>query len=225
MKVVALSVGGPREVEWRGRTVRTSIFKTPVERRLRVTALNIEGDEQSDLSVHGGAEKAVYVYPAEHYDYWRGELPGTDLPWGMFGENLTTEGLLEDVRIGDRYRIGSAEFVVTQPRMPCYKLGIRFGRPDILKRFLQSGRTGFYFSVAREGEVGPGDPIEPVARAADGLSVADVVALYTGDAENQELLRRAAESSALPAAWKDYFRERLWEPDSPTGPDEAESRS
>src|SRR4051794_13336440 len=179
MKVVALSVSGPREVEWHGRTVLTSIFKAPVGRRLRVTTLNIEGDEQSDLTVHGGVDKAVYVYPAEHYEYWRRELPGADLPWGVFGENLTTEGLLEDVRIGDRFRVGSAEFVVTQPRMPCYKLGIRFGRPDILKRFLQSGRTGFYFSVSKEGEVGPGDPIEPVARGDDGLTVADVVSLYT----------------------------------------------
>jgi MOSC domain-containing protein YiiM len=214
MKIVALSVGKPGKVEWRGRTVRTSIFKTPVDRRLRVTALNFEGDEQSDLTVHGGVDKAVYVYPAEHYDDWRRELPEMELPWGMFGENLTTEGLLEDVRIGDRFRIGSAEFVVTQPRMPCYKLGIRFGRPDILKCFLQSGRTGFYFSVAKEGEVGPGDPIEPDARADDGLTVADVVSLYTADAKNQELLRRATESSVLPEDWKDYFRKRLWEPDA-----------
>ena len=153
-----------------GRTVRTSIFKTPVDRRLRVTTLNLEGDQQSDLSVHGGVDKAVYAYPSEHYAYWRQELPQMDLPWGVFGENLTTEGLLEeDVRIGDRLRVGSAEFVVTQPRMPCYKLGIRFGRPDIVKRFLQSGRTGFYLAVTREGEVGAGDAIEPIAQADERL--------------------------------------------------------
>ena len=214
MKVIALSVGGPREVEWRGRTVLTSIFKTSVDRRLRLTRVNFEGDQQSDLSVHGGVDKAVYAYPAEHYDFWRGELPGVEMPWGMFGENLTTEGLLEDVRIGDRFRIGSAELVVTQPRLPCYKLGLRFGRPDILKRFLQSGRTGFYFSVAQEGEVAAGDAIELVARADDGLSVADVVGLYAADAGNQELLRRAAGSSVLPESWKIYFRKRLWEPDA-----------
>ena len=214
MRVVALSVGLPREVEWQGRPVLTSIFKAPVDRRLRVTALNLEGDEQSDLTVHGGVDKAVYVYPAEHYDYWRGELPGMELPWGMFGENLTTEGLLEDVRIGDRFRIGSAEFVVTQPRLPCYKLGIRFGRPDILKRMLQSGRTGFYLAVTTEGEVGSGDTIEPIARTGEGLTVADIVNLYTVDAENQELLRRATESSSLPESWKDYFRKRLWQPDA-----------
>ncbi len=201
MRVVSLSVGLPRQVEWHGRTVLTSIFKAPVDRRLRVTMLNLEGDEQSDLTVHGGVEKAVYAYPSEHYEYWGRELPQEDLPAGVFGENLTTEGLLEaDVRIGDRLRVGSAEFVVTQPRLPCYKLGIRFGRPDILKRFLHSGRTGFYFAVTREGEVGAGDPIELIARADEGLTVSDVVNLYTVDAENQELLRRATRSSILPAS-------------------------
>ena len=215
MGVVSLSVGLPREVEWHGRTVLTSIFKAPVDRRLRVTTLNFEGDEQSDLSVHGGVDKAVYVYPSEHYELWRRELPQADLPWGVFGENLTTEGLLEaDIRIGDRFRVGSAEFVATQPRMPCYKLGIRFGRPDIVKRFLQSGRTGFYFAVTLEGEVGAGDPIERIARADEGLTVADVVNLYTVDAENQELLRRATRSSILPEGWRDYFRKRLWDPDA-----------
>jgi len=215
MRVVSLSVGLPREVEWHGRTVLTSIFKAPVDRRLRVTTLNFEGDEQSDLSVHGGLGKAVYVYPSEHYESWRRELPQADLPWGVFGENLTTEGLLEaDIRIGDRFRVGSAEFVATQPRMPCYKLGIRLGRPDIVKRFLQSGRTGFYFAVTLEGEVGPGDPIERIARADEGLTVSDVVNLYTVDAENQELLRRATRSSRLPEGWRDYFRKRLWDPDA-----------
>jgi MOSC domain-containing protein YiiM len=214
MKVLALSVGLPREVEYRGRTVLTSIFKSPVDRPLRVTKLNFEGDQQSDLTVHGGVDKAVYAYPSEHYAYWRRELPGADLPWGAFGENLTTEGLFEDVRIGDRFRIGSAELAVTQPRLPCFKLGIRFGRPDILKRFLQSGRTGFYFHVIAEGEVGPGDAIEPLSVAHEGLSVADVVKLYTVDAENREMIRRATETPGLPESWRDYFRKRLWEPDT-----------
>lgn len=214
MKVVSLSVGLPREVEWEGHTVLTSIFKEPVDRRLRVSRLNFEGDAQSDLTVHGGVDKAVYAYPAEHYEYWRGELPQAELPWGAFGENLTTEGVLEDVRIGDRFRIGSAEFVVTQPRMPCFKLGIRFGRPDILKTFLGSGRSGFYLAVTKEGEVGAGDPIEPIAREHEGLTVAEVVRLYTVDAENQEILRRAVGTSALPESWRDYFRERLREPDA-----------
>lgn len=209
MKVVSLSVGRPREVEWDGDKILTSIFKTPVDRRLRVTTLNIEGDEQSDLTVHGGVDKAVYAYPSEHYESWRRELSEADLSWAAFGENLTTEGLLEDVRIGDRFRIGSAEFVVTQPRLPCFKLGIRFGRMDMLKRMLQSGRTGFYFAVTEEGEVGAGDAIEPVSRSEDDLTVADIVSLYTTGAKNQDLLRRAAESSSLSESWREYFRERI----------------
>jgi MOSC domain-containing protein YiiM len=214
LKVVSLNVGGPRELEWEGHTVLTSIFKEPVDRRLRVSALNFEGDEQSDLTVHGGVDKAVYVYLSEHYEDWRRELPDVAFPWGAFGENLTTQGLSEDVRIGDRFRIGSAEFVVTQPRMPCYKLGIRFGRMDMPKRFLKSRRTGFYFAVTIEGEVGAGDSIELLERADEGLTVAEVVHLYTSDANNQELLRRAARSSRLPESWKGYFRKRLWEPDA-----------
>jgi MOSC domain-containing protein YiiM len=215
MRVVSLNVGLPQEIESRSGTIRTSIFKMPVLGRRRVSTLNVEGDEQSDLAVHGGADKAVYAYPSEHYAYWCKELGQTDLPWGAFGENLTTVGLLEaDVRIGDRFRVGSAELVVTQPRMPCYKLGIRLGRPDIPKRFLKSGRSGFYCAVTLEGEVGQGDAIELTARSNEGLTIADVINLYTVDAENQELLRRATESSMLPDSWKDYFRKRLWEPDT-----------
>jgi MOSC domain-containing protein YiiM len=214
LKVVSLSVGLPREVDWEGHSVLTSIFKSPVDRRLRVSSLNFEGDEQSDLTVHGGVDKAVYVYPSEHYEEWRQELPGVDFPQAVFGENLTTEGLNEDVRIGDRFRIGTAEFVVTQPRMPCFKLGIRFGRMDLLKRMLRNGRTGFYFAVTAEGEVGAGDTIESIERLDEGLTVADVVRLYTVDAKNQELLRRATQTSMLPDSWKDYFRKRLWDPDA-----------
>ena len=215
MRLVSVNVGLPREMEWRGRTIRTSIFKTPTDRRVRVTTVNLEGDRQSDLSVHGGVDKAVYAYPSEHYAYWRGELPGMDLPWGIFGENFTTEGLLEEsVRIGERLRVGSAEFVITQPRMPCFKLGIRFDRPDIVRRFLQSRRTGFYLALLREGDVAAGDSIQFTAPERGGLTVADIVNLYTVDAENQELLRRATEYSALPESWRDYFRKRLWDPDS-----------
>lgn len=213
MNLVAVSVGLPREVIWRGRSVETSIFKSPVSGTVRVGRLNLEGDRQSDLTVHGGAEKAVYVYPSEHYEFWRKELPGVDLPWGAFGENLTTEGLDEGIHIGDRLLIGSAAFVVTQPRMPCYKLALRFDRLDMIKRFLQSGRTGFYLSVSREGELAAGDSVTLEPGDAS-VSVADIVSLYAADADNQELLRRASRLPALPEAWRDYFRERLWEPDS-----------
>jgi len=215
MKLISVSVGRPRQVTWRGKSVKTSIWKTPVEGAVRVTTLNLQGDERSDLSVHGGADKAVYVYPSEHYAYWRAELPGADLPWGAFGENFTTEGLLEEhVRIGDRLRVGSAEFVVTQPRMPCFKLGIRFDRPDMVKRFLHARRTGFYLSVTRQGSVTAGDPVEFAAREEHGVSVADIVDLYTRDSENEGLLRRAVALTALPESWRDHFRQRLWEPDA-----------
>jgi len=214
MNVLSVNVGLPRDVEWRGKAVRTSIFKAPVSGRVRVARLNLAGDQQSDLSVHGGVDKAVYAYPSEHYSFWRDALPDTDFAWGAFGENLTTEGLLEDnVHIGDRFRMGSAQFVVTQPRMPCFKLGIRFDRPDMVKRFLRSGRTGFYFAVFREGYIAAGDPIELVAADDHKVSVADVVDLYAADAVNQDLLRRASELPALPAGWREHFRDRLWEPD------------
>jgi MOSC domain-containing protein YiiM len=216
MKLVSVNAGLPREVAWNRKTVTTSIWKEPIHGPAHVSALNIHGDRQADLAVHGGADKAVYVYPSEHYAYWRRELPGVDLPWGAFGENFSTEGLSEEFRIGDRLRIGSAEFAVTQPRMPCFKLAIRFGRSDIVKRFLRSGRTGFYLAVTREGDVAAGDAIQLVARAEDSLTVADIVRLYTADSENQELLLRAARLSGLPDGWREYFRKRLWEPDGQT---------
>jgi MOSC domain-containing protein YiiM len=174
MQVISINVGLPREVEWRDDIVRTSIFKQPVTGRVRVDRLNIEDDRQSDLTVHGGVDKAVYVYPSEHYEFWRKELPDFDLPWGAFGENLTTSGLTEDdVRIGDRFGIGSAEFIVTQPRMPCFKLTIRFGRADMIKRFYRSGRSGFYVSVAKEGEIGAGDEISLLSQESSAITIAE----------------------------------------------------
>lgn len=216
MKLISVNVGLPKEVQWQDKLVHTSIWKVPVGQRAYVSKLNVEGDRQSDLSVHGGVDKAVYAYPSEHYSYWRTNLT-TDvaLPWGAFGENFTTEGLVEDhICIGDRLQIGSAKFLVTQPRMPCFKLGIRFNRMDMVKLFLKSRRTGFYFAVLQEGEVGPGDPIHFLDRQEGGLTIADIVSLYTVDSENQELLRRATESPALPGGWRDYFRKRLWDADT-----------
>ena len=214
MQLISINVGLPRDVEWRGDVVRTSIFKEPVNGTVRIEHLNVAGDRQSDLAVHGGRDKAVYVYPAEHYPFWREQLPGFELPWGAFGENFTTTGLVEnEVRIGDRFRVGSAELAVTQPRMPCFRLGIRFGRPDMVKRFLQSGRTGFYLSVIREGEATAGEGIERIASDPAGVTVADVVRLYASDAGNQPLLRRVSALQSLPASWRDYFRKRLWQPD------------
>ena len=213
MRLISVNVGQPRDVVVKGKQVRTGIFKEPVDGRVPLRTLNLEGDRQADLSVHGGPSKAVYVYPSEHYQYWRKELPGMSLPWGMFGENFTTEGLLEDqVRVGDRYRIGSAEVMATEPRLPCYKLGIRFGREDIIKRFLQSGRTGFYFAVLSEGEVGAGDPIEVIGRDDGRVTIPDIVRLYLikrYDRTDEERVRRAIQVEALPESWRGHFQERL----------------
>jgi MOSC domain-containing protein YiiM len=215
MKLISVNVGLPREITVGGKTVRTSIWKNPVQSRVHVSTLNLDGDRQSDLSVHGGVGKAVYVYPSEHYSYWRTELPDAELPWGVFGENFTSEGILEDqTRIGDRILVGSAEFMVKQPRMPCFKLGIRFNRRDMVKRFLQSKCSGFYLAVIREGEIKTGDAIEFTEKQETGVTITDIVNLYSVDSQNQALLRRATELAALPQSWKDYFRKRLWDADA-----------
>lgn len=210
MKLVSVNVGLPREVTWNGRTVSTGIFKEPVTGAIRVDKLNLEGDRQADLTVHGGEHKAVYVYPAEHYEYWRAELPEMSMPWGMFGENLTVAGLSEDdVCIGDQFQIGSALFTVTQPRMPCYKLGIKFARDDMPKLFLKSGRTGFYFSVSQEGEVTAGDLIQRVKTDPAAVKVSDITSLYIDPYGLRPLRQRALELEALPSGWRDHFRKQL----------------
>lgn len=210
MKLVSLNVGLPKLVMHNGEPVSTGIFKEPVTGPVVLRTLNLEGDRQSDLSVHGGPSKAVYGYPSEHYDYWKQELPDMELPWGMFGENFTTSGLYEaELGIGDRFRVGSAVVMVTEPRLPCYKLGIRFGRSDILRRFLSSGRTGFYFAVVQEGMVAAGDEIELLERKSDTLKIEDITRLYVHDKHNRDLLRRAVSIEALPQSWRDYFRREL----------------
>jgi MOSC domain-containing protein YiiM len=191
--------------------VRTSIWKSAVDGRVPVRRLNLDGDQQSDLTVHGGAEKAVYIDPSEHYEYWHRELPDEELPWGAFGENFTTEGLLEtDVRLGDQLRIGSVSFMVTQPRMPCFKLGIRFDDDRMVRRFLHSRRTGFYVAVVRDGDVAAGDPIELTDRDDEGVTISEVTKLYAdpGD-DDQDLLRRAIAVPALPQGWKDFLSKRI----------------
>ena len=210
MRIISVNVGRPRLVVWNEQTVSTGIYKEPVAGRVVLRTLNLDGDQQADLTVHGGRSKAVYVYPTEHYSYWRDELPGTELPWGMFGENFTTEGLNEStINIGDRFGIGSAQVMVTEPRMPCYKLGIKFGRSDILRRFLASGRTGFYFSVQHEGEVEAGDEIELIQRDENNVTVADITRLYARDKGDKDGMRRAIALEALPESWREYFRRQL----------------
>jgi len=210
MRVISVNVGLPRKVMWKGKTVTTGIFKEPVAGRVALDALNLAGDRQADLRVHGGPDKAVYVYPVEHYDYWRGELPGVELPFGAFGENLTVEGLLEnEIYIGDRFRIGTTELVVRQPRLPCYKLAVKFQRDDIIKRFLDSRRTGFYFAVIREGAVSAGDQIQILSRDPNGVTVPDIVRLYLNGDEDPDGLARAASVDALPDNWKTHFADQL----------------
>jgi MOSC domain-containing protein YiiM len=212
IKVISVNVGLPREVTWHGRAVTTGIFKVPVAGRVTLRKLNLDGDGQADLTVHGGEHKAVYCYPHEHYAFWQEEL-SRDLPLGMFGENFTTEGLLENsVHLGDRFSVGSAEVIVTQPRLPCYKLGIKFQSDDMVRRFLASGRSGFYVAVTREGEVGAGDEMIRVGSDGNGVSVPDITRLFISKKYTEadvELVQRALKVEALPTSWKQYFRERL----------------
>jgi len=182
MRVVSVNVSSPRTVPWRGRSIATGIFKEPIAGRVRVETLGLAGDTQADLAVHGGRAKAVYVYPSEHYPFWRSQYPGLELGWGMFGENLTTEGLIEtEVRIGDTLRIGTTTAIVTQPRFPCFKLGIKFGRKDIIERFRRSERSGFYVAVSDPGDVTAGDPIEFLGRSAGQPTVAEAVRARGGE--------------------------------------------
>ncbi len=213
MKVLSVNVGLPRQIVSDGKSVTTGIYKSPVHGRVRVTRLNIEGDGQADLSVHGGPNKAVYAYPSEHYAYWQREIPDIEMPWGMFGENLTLNGLLEDdAHIGDRFRMGTAVLMVTQPRLPCYKLGIRFGREDMPDRFLESGRTGFYFAVVNEGELGESDAVQPIHRDANRVSVSDLLRLCYGDGhQDAQLVQRALNIEALSPSWRKRILKRVHE--------------
>jgi MOSC domain-containing protein YiiM len=211
MKVTKVCVGMPQIVRTSEEGfVTTAIFKQPVGGRVRVKELNLEGDAQADLTVHGGWSKAIYVYPGEHYEYWRNELPEMELGDSQFGENLTTEGLIEtEVFIGDRLRIGTAEFIVTEPRMPCYKLGIRTGRKDILRRFLQSRRSGFYLAVTRTGDLAAGDDIKLLARDENKVSVTDIVRVWVEDKGDVDTMKRALNIGSLPETWKEPFRDRI----------------
>jgi MOSC domain-containing protein YiiM len=210
LRVESVNVGLPREVLWKGRRVLTGIFKEPVVGHVAVRRLNLEGDQQADLKVHGGPQKAIYVYPAEYYSFWREQFPEMELPWGMFGENLTIWGVRDDtVYIGDQLQVGSAHLVVTEPRMPCYKLAIKFGRDDVLKRLFQSGFSGFYCAVLQEGEVAAGDPVRLLHRDEHAVSVLDIVRLQREDRYDVGLLRQAVAVEALSQDWRDTFLERL----------------
>jgi len=209
-RVVSVNVGGLRQVSWRGRSVPTGIFKHPVPAPVRVRRLGLDGDIQADPTVHGGVEKAVYAYPIEHYEWWRRELPELTFEPATFGENLTVSGLPfeNEIHSGDRLRVGTAELVVTGPRLPCFKLGLRMERPDMVKRFLASHRTGYYFSVALEGEVQAGDDIVLVERLEGSVPVWEIVRLYAFDPEDTEAVRRLVRAPGVPEHWRTWFAER-----------------
>ena len=212
MKVLSVNVGLPRKVLYNGQIINTAIFKDPVKGPIMLRKLNLDGDRQADLTVHGGIDKAVYSYPVEHYDYWRKQFPDMDLTWGMFGENFTTEGLLEDaVNVGDQFEIGSAKLVATQPRMPCYKLGVRFGRMDVIRRFMTSGRPGIYFKILKEGEVKIGDKIKNIKRDKNNVTVKDIVSLYISKNHIDiiEMMRRAIKIRDLPEGWRYEFEQKI----------------
>ncbi|HTS35426.1 MAG TPA: MOSC domain-containing protein [Candidatus Solibacter sp.] len=223
MKLLSLNVARPRLTVYRGKTINTGIFKQPVTGPVTLRTLNLDGDRQADLGVHGGTYKAVYGYPSEHYAWWEKQLFIPHLAWGMFGENFTTEGMLEtDLHVGDRLKIGTAIITVRQIRVPCYKLAAKFHREDILKRFLDSGRSGFYFSVEQEGAVVAGDPFEVVSRAEQGMTIAEMNRLFVEDKFNPELIEKALQTAALPEDWRDYFSHRAAE--KATHPLHAEPR-
>lgn len=213
MKLLSLNVARPNLMVYKGATISTGIFKKPVMGRIALRTLNLNGDRQADLSVHGGPYKAVYGYPSEHYEYWRKELPEPNLPWGAFGENFTTVGLGEnELHVGDRFRIGSSTVMVRQPRMPCYKLAARFQRDDMIERFLASGLSGFYFSVEQEGEVGDGDTFDLISRNSDGITIAEMNRLFVREKYSHDLLQKAIATTDLPETWREYFLPRLNDP-------------
>lgn len=213
MKIISVNVGLPQTISFNNQTVTTGIFKYPVNKRVKVASLNLEGDGQADLTVHGGFDKAVYSYPVEHYKYWKTIFPDKDLPYGMFGENLTTEDLFEDsVNVGDVYEIGTSHLVVTQPRMPCYKLGIKFGRMDVIEKFINSKKPGIYFKVLKEGELEPGSEIKLIKKDKNNVTVNDIVKLYLrdlNDSNDSKLLKKAIKLEYLPAGWKAHFKKKL----------------
>jgi MOSC domain-containing protein YiiM len=210
VKLISVSVGLPRQVSWKGKPIMTGIFKQPIAHRVMVRSLNLDGDGQADLEVHGNVDKAVYAYSAEHYADWRRELPDTELPWGAFGENLTIAGLSEaQVNIGDRFRVGNAELQVTQPRFPCFKLNLKFGRSDMAKRLIKGYRTGIYFSVVQEGEIGAGDSVERVSRDEHQVTVAEIVQLCLWKTQDLDLLRRAVQVPALATSLREDLQQQL----------------
>jgi ferredoxin-NADP reductase/MOSC domain-containing protein YiiM len=209
-RLLSVNVGLPRDIEWKGRTVHTAIWKDPVRGRCRVGRLNLDGDGQGDLAGHGGEQRAVFVYQLESYRYWQEQLRRADFVHGQFGENFTVEGLPDDaVCIGDRYQIGSALFEVTQPRVTCYRVGIWMNEPRMPALLTSSGRPGFYLRVLQEGEVGPGDEIVKVGEGKERMTVAEINALLYSPGHARDRLERALRIEALSPGWRSSFEALL----------------
>ena len=210
MQIVSLNTGQIREINQNGKIITTAIYKTPVDRSLEVHSLGIEGDQQADLRVHGGVDKAVYAYPAEHYDYWQKLLNSNELPYGMFGENITTSGYPEDqVYFGDVFQAGTAELQVTRPRQPCSKLNLKFNDNRMAKKFLASGRSGFYFRVLKPGRIKAGDPFTRVATSPDRFSIHEFNVVYSKEKNNIGLLKKVVKVKDVPLKYREQFREHL----------------
>jgi MOSC domain-containing protein YiiM len=210
MKIITVNVGRPRLIPWKGQIYSTGIFKDPVAGRVMLRKTNLDGDRQADLSVHGGPDRAVYGYPREHYPYWSKVLSGKELRWGSFGENFTTEGMFEtEVSVGDQFRIRSAVVMARTPRIPCLKLAAKFGRDTMIKEFLNSGYSGFYFSVVEEGEIGAGDQFEFLGGETPTVRISDVNRLYVSPASDLGMLERATQVKSLPAGWREHFQAKL----------------
>jgi MOSC domain-containing protein YiiM len=211
VKIISLNVSRPRQVPYGGKLIRTGIFKEPVGGPRMLRALNLEGDGQADLVAHGGIHKAAYAYTIEHYVYWARELDRDDFQWGQFGENFTVDGMPEEeIHIGDRFRIGEALVEVTQPRVPCAKLGLRMEMATFPKLFHASGRTGFYLRVIEEGQVCAGNMIERVRIDPERMSVREVNHLLHFDRQNLEEIQRALRIPALSPGWRGSFEEIIW---------------
>ncbi len=211
MKLDEISVGLPKEIEWQGKKVKTSIFKSPVTGSKKVSFTNIAGDKQSDLKVHGGLTRAVNVYASEHYGYWKKELGVSELPWGYFGENLNISGGMfeTEIYVGDRFAIGTVEFEAMQPRFPCYKLGMKMGDNAWVKKFLDTRKTGFYFGVVKEGVISKGDAVVQTYQAKDSISMDNITDLYLINKNNRPLLKKAIQVERLTPSWKEYFQKQL----------------
>ena len=212
MQLIAVNAGLPREVDWNGKPILTSIFKRPVAGPVAVKGQNVVGDRQADLRYHGGVDKAVYGYPSEHYPFWREAYPDLEDGWGLFGENLTTTGLTEDrLHIGDVLRIGTVKLRVSQPRMPCFKLGIRHGKPDLIKAFQKALRPGFYLRIEREGTLEAGDSIEVTHSVTEAPTVREIVELQRPPARDRAAIERALALQTLGPEWRVQLEKRLAE--------------